>query len=150
MNKRGVTLVTLSIIGAVMAILVAAVIPTAYNTHNEVKKTKFQTEISQIEVLVANYIRRNSGNDLTSYEWETTTLPGFDTEQFDGEIITDNKITMYIVDLKKIDAEEVNYGMLENGITDRYLYSEQTGHVYYEKGENFGGKIYYRVPELEE
>lgn len=150
MNKRGVTVLTLSIMVAVIAILVVAVVPVANDMHIGAQKTKLQSEINQIEVLVANYIRRNSGNDLTPYEWDTTTISGFDTKQFEGEIITDNKISMYVVDLYKIDAEEVNYGMLEDGIKDRYLYSAQTGHVYYEKGKNFGSKIYYRVPELEE
>ena len=149
MNKRGVTLITLSIIVVIMAILVSAVVQTASDMNNEASKTKLQTEINQIEVLVANYIRRNSGNDLTPYEWDVTTISGFDTTQFEGEIITSNKIAMYVVDLEKIDAEEVNYGMLEDGETDRYLYSEQTGHVYYEKGKSFGSQKYYRVPDLE-
>lgn len=150
MNKRGVTVLTLSIMVAVMAILVAAVIPIGSNMHVGAQKARLQAEIDQIEILTANYIKRNSGNDFEAYEWDVSSIIDFDEKQFDGEIITSNKINVYVVDLTKIDAEEVNYGLLESGEKDRYLYSEQTGHVYYEKGKNFENKMYYRIPELEE
>lgn len=150
MNKRGVTLITLSIIVAVMAILTAATITIGTNIHVGAQKTRFQAEIDQIEILTSNYIRRNSGNDFAPYTWNVTSLVGYDEKQFDGEIITSGTINVYVVDLTKIDAEEVNDGLLEKGANDRYLYSEQTGHVYYERGKNFGSKVYYRISELEE
>ncbi|MBR6688936.1 MAG: hypothetical protein IKL68_02855 [Clostridia bacterium] len=150
MNKRGVTVLTLSIMVAVMAILVATVIPIGSNMHIGAQKAKLQAEIDQIEILTVNYIKRNSGNDFEVYEWDISSIIDFDEKQFEGEIITSNKINVYVVDLTKIDAEEVNYGLLEAGEKDRYLYSEQTGHVYYEKGKKLGSKMYYRVPELEE
>ena len=150
MNKRGVTLITLSIIVAVMAILTAATITIGTDIHVGAQKTRFQAEIAQIEILTSNYIRRNSGNDFTPYTWNVTSLVGYDEKQFDGEIITSGTINVYVVDLTKIDAEEVNDGLLEKGANDRYLYSEETGHVYYERGKTFGSKVYYRISELEE
>ena len=150
MNKRGVTVLTLSIMVAVMAVLSMAAIPLGNNIHRGAQKSKFQAEIDQIEILTANYIRRNSGNDLEPYAWDISMLSGYGANQFEGEILTGNILDTYVVDLKKIDAEKVHYGLLEDGPTDRYLYSEQTGHVYYEKGKDFGDKIYFRVPELEE
>lgn len=150
MNKKGVTLITLSIIVVVMAILSSVTITIGTGIHVSAQKTKFQTEINQIEILTSNYIRRNSGNDFAPYTWNVESLKGYDGTQFEGEIITNGNINVYVVDLTKIDAEEVNDGLLEKDAKDRYLYSEQTGHVYYERGKTFGSKLYYRISELEE
>ncbi|MBR6641077.1 MAG: hypothetical protein IKL08_02655 [Clostridia bacterium] len=150
MKKRGVTLITLSIIVAVMAILTAVTVNIGTDIHVGAQKARFQAEIDQIEILTSNYIRRNSGNDFTPYTWNIASLVGYDETQFEGETITSGNINVYVVDLTKIDAEETNDGLLEKGANDRYLYSEQTGHVYYEKGKTFGNKVYYRVTELEE
>ncbi len=150
MKKKGVTVVTLAIVVAVMAILALTALPISLNVKKEAQKTRYQAEINQIEILTANYIRRNSGNDLESYEWDVTIAYSQDEDQFEGENITNSKLTVYIVDLNKIDAEEVSVGNLTQGESDRYLYSEKTGHVYYEKGKTIGNKTYYRVPDIEE
>ena len=44
-----------------------------------------------------------------------------------------------------IDAENVNYGKQEKGMTDRYLYSKTTEKVYYEYGLSVNDKVYYYI-----
>ena len=80
MNKRGVTVLTLSIMVAVMAILALAAVPIGNNIHRGAQKSKFQAEINQIEILTSNYIRRNSGNDLEPYAWDISMLSGMKTD----------------------------------------------------------------------
>ena len=150
MKKKGVTVVTLTIVVTVMAILALAALPISLDAKKETQKTRYQAEINQIEILTSNYIRRNSGNDLESYEWDVALAYSEFEEQFEGENIINGKLAVYIVDLNKIDAGEVSIGNLTRGATDRYLYSEKTGHVYYEKGKTIGSTTYYRVPNLEE
>ena len=79
-------------------------------------------------------------------EFNTADLSSAELEQFAGETIVNNTIELYVIDLYEIDAEAVNYGNLQNGSTDRYLYSINTGKVYYEKGlETEEGTYYYVV-----
>ena len=54
MNKRGVTLITLSIIVVLMAILTAVTITIGTDIHVGAQKTRFQAEIAQIEILTSN------------------------------------------------------------------------------------------------
>ena len=150
MNKKGITLIALSVTVAVMAILAGFGITIGTNANLDAKKTKFQNEINQIEILVENYIRRNSGNDLQPYEWDVALLRLGYIEQLEGEEIFSDKVQTYIVDLEKIDAVNTALGSLKNGEKDRYLYSEKTGKVYYEKGITIGKQRYYRIDKLEE
>lgn len=148
--KKGMTLSTTVVAVAIMAILTAAALGIGINVHDSAKKTTFQSEINQIEMLVENYIKRNSGNNFQAYTWDLSNYMIEGTLQFAGETITEGKIEMHVVELDKIDVEDVKRGTLKDGATDRYLYSAKTGKVYYEKGIKFGGELYYRIDELEE
>lgn len=144
-NKEGISLIVLVIIVIVMIILSSVVIISGKSIYEDSQKSKMQIEIAQIENLTNNYYTRKSGVlDFTKVE---VTVPDEYLTQFLGENIVDSKVTMYIVDLNKIDASETSYGNLELGQNDRYIYSTTTKKVYYEKGLKIGGQIYYRIDE---
>lgn len=142
-EKKGISLIVLVITIIVILILTGLVVVNGKDAYVEAQKTTLKTEIAQIETLTKNYYTRRSGNlDFVTIE---LTVPSAYIEQFEGESIVSSKVTMYVIDLNKIDAEEVTYGNLEDGENDRYLYSTTTGKVYYEKGLDIDGKIYYRI-----
>lgn len=148
--KKGVTLIMLVIIIIILTTLLTVVVINGNNIFNDTKKVKLQTEISQIEILVDNYIMRNSGNNFEKVELDISTYTEAEKKQFEGEKIVDNKIELYVVDLYKIDVQEANYGTGTKGTSDRYLYSETTKKIYYEQGIKMEGIIYHRVDTQEE
>ena len=144
--KKGVSLIVLVITIIVMVILAGVAVMNMSNVFEGKNVSILKSDISQIEALMSIYKTRRSGFiDFDEIEFNTSSLSVDELEQFEGERITNNKIQLYIVDLNKIDAEGVNYGNLENGANDRYLYSDVTGKVYYEKGLTEGGNTYYYV-----
>lgn len=144
-TKRGITVLTLGVIIIVMTILLSIISISGSDIYENAMKVKLESEINQIEVLVNNYMVRNSGIDFDTMELDISSYTANEIAQFDGETITDGKITLYIVDLDEIDAEEVSYGMLKNGEDDRYLYSSTTKKVYYEKGIDIKSETYHRI-----
>ena len=142
-NKLGISLVVLVIIIIVMIILSTVVIISGKNAYEDSQKSKMKIEIAQIENLANNYYTRKSG--VLDFAKVELTIPDEYMNQFLGEDIVDSKVSMYVLDLNKIDASETSYGNLEQGENDRYIYSTTTKKVYYEKGIKIGGKIYYRI-----
>lgn len=148
--KKGVTMLMLVIIIIVMTILLSIVSIVGSDIYNSAIKAKLKSEINQIEILVSNYITRNSGINFDIVELDISKYSVKEKEQFVGENTIDNKISLYVVNLDAIDAEEVAYGSLIEGESDRYLYSSTTKRVYYEKGINVEDIIYHRIEEAED
>lgn len=146
-SKKGITLLVLVITIVVMTILLTVTVITGTDVYDNATMTKFQSEISQIELLVNNYEKRNSGVDFQVIELDISDFTEFQKHQFKEENIVDNVISMYIVDLQKIDAEQVSYGLGKESETDRYIYSSETKKVYYERGLQIGDNIYHRIGE---
>lgn len=147
--KQGITLIILAVIIVIMTLLLTVVVVNGNGIYNATKKTKLQSEIEQIEILVDNYIRRNSGITFAAIQLDISSYTAEQQAQFTGENITDNILELYVVELDKIDAKEVAYGTGERGTTDRYLYSAVTNRVYYEQGIRIGGVIYHRIGKQE-
>jgi len=144
--KKGISLIVLVITIIVMIIITGVVVISGSSSLVETTKAQLETDIAQLESLMKIYARRTSNNlGFESVEFDTTTLTAAEKSQFEGETITDNKITLYVIDLAAIDAEAVNYGNLNDGQNDRYLYSITTGKVYYEKGLNVDNVNYYHI-----
>ena len=150
-TKNGVTIAVLVITIIVLLILTSVTVITGTEEYNKAKLVKLQAEMSQIEVLMNNYYTRKSGNiQFEQVSMDVSTLDEKSLLQFNEETIEGNKITMYVIDLYEIDAEESTYGTGKLGDTDRYLYSTKTGKVYYEKGLKVGNTTYFRVNNVSE
>lgn len=149
--KRGISFAALAIAIAVLTIFAAAIVFNTDYVFVNTEISKLQIDISQIEALMSIYKIRNNGNiDFSTVQLNTSNLSEAELEQFGGENIIDNNIQLYIIDLEAIDAESSNYGNLKLGSKDRYLYSLNTGKVYYEQGIEDDGTIYYYVKNGEE
>ena len=144
--KRGISLVVVVITLIVISILMGVIILNMENFAGMTDIAKLQVDISELEHLVSIYKTRKSGIiDFLTVEFDVSNLSENEVSQFEGETITNNKIELYVIDLDKIDATQTNFGNLSEGVNDRYIYSNNTGKVYYEKGLNVDNEIFYRV-----
>lgn len=144
--KKGISLVVLVLTIIIMIILAGVAVFNISGTLENTDKTKLKADISELQNLINTYKIRKSGViDFEITTFNTEALSEDELKQFEGESIVNNSIILYVIDLNKIDAEEVNFGNLQNGNDDRYLYSNVTGKVYYEKGLQIGEKTYYHL-----
>ena len=68
-------------------------------------------------------------------------------EQYSKEDLTQD-LNLYVVELKDIGAETAMYGLdTINMGTDIYLYSMETGNIYYSKGYLYEDKVYYTLTD---
>ena len=144
--KKGVSLTVLVLTIIIIVILVGVIVVNTQSIFIETDKTMLKVDIAQLETLMKTYNRRVSGNiDFETVEFSTSGMSSVTLSQFEGETIANNKISLYVINLAKIDAEGVNLGNLEKGAKDRYLYSASTGKVYYEMGLETDDGVYYYV-----
>ena len=144
--KSGVSLVVLIITIIIMSILAGIAVANMNPIITNTEMDRLQMEIAQIEALMNIYIVRKNGIiTFDTVELDVSSLSNEELRQFSGETITDKKVTLFVIDLLEIDAEEVIFGNLKLGPRDRYLYSNTTGKVYYEYGLEIGEITYYYV-----
>lgn len=133
--KKGISLIVLIITVTVLVILAGVVVVNTSGMFVNMELSKLQIDIAQLETLMNTYkIRHNGDIDFATVQFDLSSLSSEERLQFEGENVVDNKVGLYVVNLQEIDAEAINYGNLEQGINDRYLYSVTTGKVYYELG----------------
>jgi len=148
--KKGISLIILVITIVILGTLMGIIIINSSQTVESTAKYQLQLDIAQLESLMNTYkIRKNGNIDFDAVNFNILNLSAKEQTQFQGEIIINNEVELYIIDLYEIDAEAVNYGNLKNGATDRYLYSINTGKVYYEQGLEIDGITYYYVEDGE-
>ena len=122
--KKGISLIILVVIIIVLIILTGVIVINSEYMIVDTSISRLKTDITQLEYLMSTYIIRKSGNiDFEIVNFDTSGLTEEEAKQFSGEKAKNNKIQLYVIDLQEIDAEEVNYGKLENGVDDRYVYS---------------------------
>lgn len=144
--KKGVSAISLSIIIVLMIILMATITLSESNILSNTNIKDFASEMIQVKSAVEQYRIRKSGN--LDFETSTIELDSVELAQYEGETVSDDKVTLYVVDLSKIDAENVNYGNGLDGEDDRYLWSEETGKIYYQKGYKYSeSKTYYTLTD---
>ena len=155
MKKRGITIISLSIIVIVMLILLSVVSVSLNYSIANAKKMAFVKEIYNIQSLVTEYIEKEETlpNTKESITIDLTKLNSKYLNQFDGETILQNKVDLYVLDLLELDIKNTNYGDKNIGSTDEekekdvYAVSEKTGRVYYIAGFESDGEKYYTLTD---
>lgn len=147
--KKGITLISVMSTVAIMFILISTVTISAFNITNNTQKTKFATEIAYIKEAVDNYYTLNNSYPIG----ESVNVVPESNDQFDGETQNNDKVTLYIIDKTKIGITETVYGNKNQGnnddekATDIYVFSKDTKRVYYLKGLDVGGQVYYTLTD---
>lgn len=154
--KKGITFMSLVIMIAIILTLTTTAVISGINSVNNAKKIKFATEMSYVQEIVNSYIDVDYGFDFDRTCVIDLTNSSQDVlQQFSGEAIESNKVTLYELDpeLEMLKNLELTYGKKTIGDTaeeinlDVYLYSISTKKVYYAKGLQLNSKIYYTLTD---
>ena len=145
-NKTGITIISIMIMIAVL-LLISTIATVAVNTviQNTFEKD-YISEYNLVKAATSDYVMRNSGIvDFDSTEINMANINARYLSQFEPADITSNKIACYVINLEKIGVYNASYGTRKNGDNnDVYVLSKNTGTVYYKKGVESKGEIYYR------
>ena len=145
--KKGITLASLMGTLVIMVILVTSVIVTTDNIKNTTYKKSFAEEMYSIKNLVEEYEFLYSKYPVkdVEIEFDLSTINTNDKEQFNGEVVIDNKIKFREIDYSRAGVSKLSKGMKKNGDKDCYVFSEDTKKIYYLKGEEIGDNMYYTL-----
>lgn len=132
--KKGITIITLSVMILVMIIITTTVTISGANAVNNSKKMKFASELLFMKEAVDNYSSLNSGK-----------LP------LNEDVITSDNLpsgNYYEINISLIGNIDTTYGRKSNGDSqDIYVYSRDRKEVYYLKGLKIGSTTYYYLNE---
>lgn len=150
MNKKGISVVSLSVTIVVLLVIVSSIsISITYSISNA-KKLTFAKEIYNIQSIVREYIQKENVLPVTE---EAIKIKPSDLEQFGGEDFIDENVFLNIIDLTELDIKNTNYGNKQIGGTneekakDVYAVSQTSGKVYYIAGFKHEDKTYYTLTE---
>ncbi len=145
-HKKGITVVSILIIVVVLTVLVSTITVSLRFILQDTYKKEFMNEYSLVKSATQDYIIRNSGIiDFEEIQFDLSKVSTIYRDQFDGETIVSNKIDMYVIDLEKIGVYNTTYGEKAEGDDDVYLVSKDKNTVYYQKGFENGGYVYYKA-----
>ena len=148
--RKGISLVALIVTMLIMIILMSAVTIGGFATLNNSNKIMFATELNLIEEAVNSYMSNHSGSYPVTDEilLNITGVSENARQQFEGEIISEENITLYKINYSEIGITSLKYGTGTNGgDLDSYMLSKTTGRVYYAKGLKAGTSIYYTLTD---
>lgn len=142
--KKGISMVSVLVMVFVLTALAGVITISTNHIVTNTYEKEFTYEYNLVKSATTDYILRNSGNiDFKKIEFDLSAVENEYLDQFDGETIVNDEISMYVIDLEKIGIYNATYGI---GFQedDYYLVSEETNEVYYQKGFSSGGNVYYK------
>lgn len=147
--KKGITLLALVATVVILSILLTTVTISGIATMNNANRMSFASEISLMQESSNAYLTKNNGDFPIgdSVQLDISQVTTNSKSQFDGEVITDNKIVLYKLDYKLLGLSSLKYGLEEDGPADIYVVSKDTKKVYYARGIAVGDKTYYTLTD---
>ncbi len=145
--KKGISLVSLTIVIVIMAILAGVVVITAFSSAEATTLNTFAVEILNIQNAVDEYkLRYDKYPSSIEIEFDLTKISDKDRKQFDNETIQNSSITFNFIDVSLIGIKDTEFG---NGkvTNDIYVLSETTGRVYYLEGVEYEEDVYYTLTD---
>lgn len=148
-SNKGITLLTLTITIVIMIILSFTV---SINVHTYVErknKSNLETDIIKLKEEIDHYYSENK---------ELPVISKYTTTQLLEKNINDNE-NYYVIDLEKMRDLNLSFGKdykkIKNSqenintLLDIYIINEQSHTIYYPKGIQYNGKIYYTTMKLD-
>ncbi len=156
LKKQGVTMITLSIAVAVMAILTAVVIINIDDIVPNARKSKIAEEFELIEDAVKEYYLTYGNypvlNGRTYTKTQLTSLNTTGKGSALSATITangDDDAIFFVVDLEKIRVTTYNYGKSRTQ-DDIYVAADLTGNLYYPRGILANGETVFSAGDFED
>ncbi len=142
-SKLGITVSMAVTMIIIISLITTTITISVVHTVKSSRLRAFATELMLVQDTVQELSFTGSIND---YITRDVTLTLNNTEQFDGENITDNTVLLHELDLTKLGIENSMYGTGKyDSDKDFYAVSTDTMKVYYVAGYDAGDKIYYTL-----
>ncbi len=144
-RKRGVTTSVIVLAVVIMFIILTTATVVGSRNIDTVHYEEFTSQLNRVSDAVNEYITKNEELPVNS-SYEVVGKAGL-TEDLTNEITKngDTNNNLYVIDMNKIDVNNVSKG--NGNITDRdiFLVAENTNNVYYYKGYKYRGTLYYGI-----
>lgn len=148
--KKGITLAVLIVTIIITMLLVSAIVVSYDSIKTSTKKKEFAKEIYTVQKVVDEYKFRKEKYPVTiTVDFSIATIENEDKLQFMNEPgYNSNEVSFKVIDLYEAGIENITRGTQKNSNTnDIYVVSENTGKVFYLKGEEIGDKVYYTLSD---
>lgn len=147
--KKGITFMALVIMIAIILTFATTAVVSGVNSLNNSRKIQYASELSYVQEVITSY--KNVNTDFSFDEVSVVDLTDASQDvrqQFSDEFIDNNKVSLYKVnpDLEILRNSSLTFGN-GNDEDDVFLYSENTGKIYYKKGIELNGKLYYTLTD---
>lgn len=145
--KKGISLLTLSVAVVILSVLTGVMLYLGDDSVKSVEKGQFAAELLNIKTHADNYyIETGNYPTVKKVDFSIAGFNSFEASQFEGEIINNNVVELYELDLSAIGIEETIFGnnMVAN---DFYAISKTTGKVYYLYGVSYKNNEHYTLNE---
>lgn len=159
-NKRGISLIMLVITIIILAILVLATVTGTTLATNNAKKVGFAEDLVSVEDNMRTLVAIDpllsvcptvcTHEQIFSYADISGSRVTLRNEMVEnGEVLSndDTQSKFRIIDLAALGASKTDRGMNNGDATDVYIYSTNTGYVYYIKGVKIGNATYHSLTE---
>ena len=149
-SEKGITLITLVITIIIMLILIVTVTVNIGPYRTALLRNSFEEDMNSLKEAIANYYTRNKELPVVNKYINTFMLS-------DIKNVNDGN-DYYVIDIRQLDVD-LHYGRefyntiardIDSEIDDLldvYIINEQSHTIYYPKGINYSGVIYYTLPE---
>ncbi|MBR6688521.1 MAG: hypothetical protein IKL68_00700 [Clostridia bacterium] len=145
--KKGITVISLSVVILLLAIVTSTVIYTNNDALKITNKTKYAMEFLDVQTKVDNYYLENGKYpSVAEVSFDVSKFKEEEKIQISGETVTSNKIKLYSIDLNLLGIKNSLLGNNKSS-TDIYAVSEITGKVYYLKGFSYKKVRYYTLTD---
>ena len=139
--KKGVTLSILTITVIIMITIATTATVIGTNVMQTAAYEEFLSKINRIYDDVNKYVVDNNRLPTTNEIVSKEGLP----EELKSELVVNNDVdnNLYVVDMTKLNVENVNIGTGNIQNMDVFIVAENTNNVYYLKGVKYKGNEYY-------
>lgn len=135
-NQRGITLISL-IITVIILMILAGLAITNIDTGADIKNYNYMcADIELLESKIMIYYNNNSSIPTTGSSFNAKTTLGSQASTRDSD-------NYYQIDISELKNVTLNYGGGSQSDGDIYIINEQSHEVYYLKGTEYEGNVYY-------
>ena len=142
-RKKGVTTTVIVLAVVIMFIILTTATIVGSRNIDVVNYEEYKSQITRVSNVVNEYISKNdelpSSGQIVAKANLTDDLTAELTEKGD---LNNN---LYVVDMSKLDVNNVSKGKGTIDDRDIFLVAENTNNIYYYKGYKFRGTMYYGV-----
>lgn len=150
-KKRGVTTAVIILAVVIMFIILTTATVVGSRNINTVNYEEYMSQLNRVSDSVNAYILANDEMPVRD-SYEIVANAGL-TEDFKNELIENGDMTedgdmnnnLYVIDMNKLDVNNVSKGKGTVQDRDVFLVAENSNNIYYYKGYLFRGTVYYGV-----